>query len=198
MEIMTKTREFILKTSLGLFLEKGYKATTMSELVKKAGLTKGAFYHYFESKELLFRAAVESCVIPMLDPDPALDTKDKTLRQFYHDYVDYYFSVMETLNGVSPLRYHILLLDYVHCFPDNASQLVKSAQQPERSMWNKVIQNAKSRGEIRSEVDNERIVDMFIFSSDGVGLHNTIVKNVVVKTAMLAMWDSLYDLLKKK
>jgi AcrR family transcriptional regulator len=196
MEIMTETREFIIKTSLGLFLEKGYKATTMSELVKKAGLTKGAFYHYFESKELLFRAAVESCIIPILNP--ALDTKDKTLRQFYHDYVNYYFSLMEPLNdGVSPLRYSILLLDYVHCFPD-ASQLVKSAHQPERSMWNEVIQNAKARKEIRSEVENERIVDMFIFSSDGVGLHNMTVKNGDMKATMLAMWDSLYDLLKKK
>jgi AcrR family transcriptional regulator len=192
---MTETREFIIKTSLGLFLEKGYMATTMSELVKKAGLTKGAFYHYFESKELLFRAAVESCVISMLDP--ALDTKDKTLRQFYHDYVDYYFAAMETLKGVSPLRYYVLLLDYVQCFPDDASQLLKSAQQPERSMWNEVIQNAKARGEIRNEIKNKWIVDMFIFSSDGVGLHNMIAKNKDMKTTMLAMWDSLYDLLKK-
>jgi AcrR family transcriptional regulator len=193
MEIMTETRDFIIKTALSLFLEKGYKATTMSELVKKAGLTKGAFYHYFESKELLFRAAVESCVTPMLNP--ALDTKDKTLRQFYRDYVNYYFSSMETLTGVWP-RYHILLLDYVYYFPD-AVQLVKNAQQPERSMWREVIQNAKSRKEIRSEVEDDRIVDMFIFSSDGVGLHNMIVKNGDMKTTMLAMWDSLYDLLKK-
>jgi hypothetical protein len=151
----------------------------------------------FGKKAVVFRAAVESCVIPMLDPDPALDTKDKTLRQFYHAYVDYYFAAMETLNGVSPLRYYILLLDYVHCFPDDVFQLVKSAQQPERSMWNEVIQNAKVRGEIRNEIKNERIVDMFIFSSDGVGLHNMIVKNKDMKTTMLAMWDSLYDLLKK-
>ena len=104
---------------------------------------------------------------------------------------------METLKSVSPLRYHILLLDYVYCFPD-AFQLVKNAQQPERSMWREVIQNAKSRKEIRSEVEDERIMDMFIFSSDGVGLQNMILKNEDMKATMLAMWDSLYDLLKKK
>jgi AcrR family transcriptional regulator len=168
----------------------------MSELVKKAGLTKGAFYHYFESKELLFRAAVESCVLPIMNP--ALDTKNNTLCQFYHDYIDYYFSSMETLKGVSPLRYHILLLDYAYHFPD-AFHLVEKIQQPERSMWSEVIQNAKARREIRSEIEDDRIVDMFIFSSDGVGLHNMILQKIEeMKTRMLAMWDSLYDLLKKK
>ena len=55
---MNETKEFILKTSMLLFLQKSYKEVTMKEIVDKTGLSKGAFYHYFSSKEQLFKEIV--------------------------------------------------------------------------------------------------------------------------------------------
>ncbi|MCK7528824.1 MAG: TetR/AcrR family transcriptional regulator [Ignavibacteriales bacterium] len=52
---MNETKEHILKTSLMLFLQKSYKDVTMKEIVEKTGLSKGAFYHYFTSKEELLK-----------------------------------------------------------------------------------------------------------------------------------------------
>lgn len=40
-----------LNTSLRLFNEKGYEKTTVNDIIVAMGLSKGAFYHYFESKE---------------------------------------------------------------------------------------------------------------------------------------------------
>ncbi len=51
---MNQTKEFILKTAFSLFLQKNYKAVTLKEIVDKTGLSKGAFYHYYTSKEKLF------------------------------------------------------------------------------------------------------------------------------------------------
>lgn len=42
-----------------LFAEGGYHATAAGEVVRRAGLTRGAMYHHFEDKEDLFRAVVE-------------------------------------------------------------------------------------------------------------------------------------------
>ena len=39
-------------------LEKGFTATTVDEICEKAGLTKGSFFHYFESKEDLAKATL--------------------------------------------------------------------------------------------------------------------------------------------
>jgi AcrR family transcriptional regulator len=47
------TRSNILKVALLLFLEKGYKNVSYQDLIKRSGLSKGAIYHYFESKEQL-------------------------------------------------------------------------------------------------------------------------------------------------
>ena len=45
-----KKREFII-TSLELFAEKGYDKTTIQDIIDQMGVSKGAFYHYFSSKE---------------------------------------------------------------------------------------------------------------------------------------------------
>lgn len=51
---MTSTKEHILFTALKLILKKGYANVTMNELVAASGLSKGAFYHYFKSKDQIY------------------------------------------------------------------------------------------------------------------------------------------------
>lgn len=54
-----RTRQTIVETATQLFAKKGYKATSMAELITAAGLTKGAIYHHFDAKDALFRAVVD-------------------------------------------------------------------------------------------------------------------------------------------
>lgn len=42
---------YILDAALQLFTEKGYEGTSINDIIKKVGVTKGAFYYYFSSKE---------------------------------------------------------------------------------------------------------------------------------------------------
>ncbi|MEL6640196.1 MAG: helix-turn-helix domain-containing protein [Pseudomonadota bacterium] len=55
-ERRAETRALLLRTARRLFLEKGYDRTGMPELVKEAGLTRGALYHHFDDKRDLFLA----------------------------------------------------------------------------------------------------------------------------------------------
>ena len=50
-------REKLLDASFVLIREKGYSATSVDELCAKAGVTKGAFFHHFQSKDALAVAA---------------------------------------------------------------------------------------------------------------------------------------------
>jgi len=47
----THVRERVLAAALELFAEQGYDATSVQEVVARAGVTKGGLYHYFAAKE---------------------------------------------------------------------------------------------------------------------------------------------------
>ena len=58
-ERSTATLEKIQQAALAEFLDKGFLGASMRQIVKNAGVTTGAFYGYFSSKEALFNAIVE-------------------------------------------------------------------------------------------------------------------------------------------
>lgn len=52
-------RTRLLNAALALIRQRGYSATTVDDLCAEAGVTKGAFFHHFKSKEALGVAAAE-------------------------------------------------------------------------------------------------------------------------------------------
>ena len=53
------TLESIEQAAMQEFLEKGFQGASLRQIVKNAGVTTGAFYGYFSSKDALFNALVE-------------------------------------------------------------------------------------------------------------------------------------------
>ena len=53
------TLEKIKQAAVEEFSDKGFLGASLRQIVKKAGVTTGAFYGYFSSKEALFNAIVE-------------------------------------------------------------------------------------------------------------------------------------------
>ncbi|MBI5494452.1 MAG: TetR/AcrR family transcriptional regulator [Deltaproteobacteria bacterium] len=53
------TRERILDAALDLFAEKGFYGTTMRQIGAAAGITGGALYHHFDSKEAILLTLLE-------------------------------------------------------------------------------------------------------------------------------------------
>lgn len=49
----------LLNAALALFRERGYTDTSVDDLCRAAGVTKGTFFHYFSSKEALALAAIQ-------------------------------------------------------------------------------------------------------------------------------------------
>lgn len=59
-EIREKTRRKILESALELFATRGYHGTSINDIAKKAGISKGLAYNYFESKQDLVRAILNT------------------------------------------------------------------------------------------------------------------------------------------
>ncbi len=47
----SKTKEALLRSGMEILTEKGYSATGIDEILRRVGVPKGSFYHYFGSKD---------------------------------------------------------------------------------------------------------------------------------------------------
>ncbi len=127
---MTSTREHILFTALKLILKKGYGNITMNELVKASGLSKGAFYHYFKSKDQIY-----------------FETLDK-----------YFFSYMASfdLTYNKDLSFKSNLLQILTMFIEFASEIetMIGPENPMISYYNTLLESAIRSDDIRKKVSN--------------------------------------------
>ncbi len=60
-----ETRSHILDVAGELFAERGYDATSVARICARAGVTKGAFYHHFDSKQAVFLELRDRWLAPL-------------------------------------------------------------------------------------------------------------------------------------
>lgn len=73
----------ITDAAFAAFAEKGYAATRVDDVAKRAGISKGLLYLYFKTKEELFKAVVRSLVMPRIDALTArIDSADTSAEEF--------------------------------------------------------------------------------------------------------------------
>ncbi len=63
-----QTRARLLEAAQTVFEDTGFLEARISDIAEKAGLSHGSFYHYFESKEQIFREVAEAQEAHLTDP----------------------------------------------------------------------------------------------------------------------------------
>jgi len=56
----------LLAAAIELFVERGFAATRLEDVARRAGVSKGTLYLYFENKEELFKAVVRTSIVPVI------------------------------------------------------------------------------------------------------------------------------------
>ncbi len=85
-QIRNDKRELLKNTALKLFAGKGYHATSISQIAKEAGISKGLLYNYYESKEELLVALFSDLVdlvSSLLNPDNDNEITEKEMSDFF-------------------------------------------------------------------------------------------------------------------
>jgi AcrR family transcriptional regulator len=84
--------EEIISAALEVFADRGFAATTLEDIARKAGVTKGTIYLYFENKEALFKALIRGTIVPVIAKGEAIaqaftgsarDLFEKLVREYW-------------------------------------------------------------------------------------------------------------------
>ncbi|MGI9225635.1 MAG: TetR/AcrR family transcriptional regulator [Woeseiaceae bacterium] len=143
----------ITEAAFAAFAEKGYAATRVDEVARRAGVSKGLLYLYFKTKEELFKAVVRSVVMPRVDAlEEELDRSDLTAEAFIRGPV---LDFMKRVPG-SPVSVVIRLMiaeapkhpDLVEFYWENVASRGLGALQ-------RIIERGVDNGEFRHSAVND-------------------------------------------
>jgi len=199
---MNNTKEYIMKTSLGLFLKKSFKDVTMKEIVEKTGLSKGAFYHYFNSKEELFKETAQMFMASGIIQYKSFP--EDSLKAFYTAYAEYIgqsFKEIYTLTDnkdeeKTSLNFFFIMFEAVSKFPEFL-KLEREQYKNSLEAWKKRIKHAKQSGEITSESSNKDIADLFLYCTDGVFIRYVNSDHKIsYEKELIKAFESIYDNIK--
>lgn len=141
-------RALLLKAALDEFFEKGFSAARMSDIARRADLTKGTLYLYFESKQALFKALIEQLAAPNLDHMAMLASSAPT----FSEAMDRLASFAPVLIGQSDMpRLMKVLIGDSHSFPDIILAYREEVLGRLFSIIAKALERARQAGEIECE-----------------------------------------------
>lgn len=195
---MKNKKSYILETCFRLFLRKSFKEVTMKEIVKETGISKGAFYHYFPTKEHLFNEMVDTYYLTFFSIDYTLFNQEN-LQAFYTEYLDYIKAgITELLEGLGldrdteAVNYYLMIFDAIKLYPGFRDKTIKQTEK-EMESWTKVVAHARQRREIDSPMTDGQIAKIFTRTNDGIGIHMILTGNIEAMTLEIKeIWDGFY------
>ena len=146
-----KTKAFIIEQSADLFNTKGYRDTSLSDIVEVTGLTKGAIYGNFQDKDELalavfhhnFTSLIER-LDKVIDPQKSATDKLKALTSYYRDNWERMFE-----RGGCPILNASVEAD------DNFDNLKKHVQDSINTWVGgicKIIERGQATGEFKTQI----------------------------------------------
>jgi len=154
------TRQRLLDCALELFGERGYDATSVQRIADRAGVTKGAFYHHFDSKDDVLRDIHHQYAQQMLDGARAIKassgcTPIEQLRAI----------IKQAVIAFGTHRSHVAIFyqEFKSLSEESYDQIRVMHAEQERILRD-IISKARKSGQLKSSVDPK----LLVFAISGV------------------------------
>ncbi|WP_189959529.1 ScbR family autoregulator-binding transcription factor [Streptomyces alanosinicus] len=165
-----RTRRAILVAAAAVFAEVGYEAATISEILHRANVTKGALYFHFASKEELAQAVLAGQLATIPPPPP----QELMLQQG----IDEAFLLAHLLSVGDPMVQGSIRLTVDQGAPsDGLDRRVPMSGWIEHNI--EILGKAKENGELLPHVDVAATARMFVGAFTGVQVLSKIMSNHV-------------------
>ncbi|HMK54698.1 MAG TPA: TetR/AcrR family transcriptional regulator [Methanobacteriaceae archaeon] len=133
----------ITQAAMEVFIKKGYENTTMENIAKKAGVSKGGLYHHFSSKDMILLTVnqkISENIQEIMIKAGKCDSVKKGLIYFIENYLRYwmehpqetsflFISIVKIMDNTELLEYYQdFTTDYIKFFEDAFAIGVESGE----------------------------------------------------------------------
>ena len=170
------TKNLIVSKAISIFNQKGYRATSLSDITKATGMTKGAIYGNFENKDAVAVASFEYAIGRVLDDlrvhikaAPTAPMKLKAILNYYSKYIE-----NPPIAGGCPVINTSVEADDDH--PMLRTRAVGTIAMIKGSLQ-QIITRGLQEGQIREGVDAHLYASMFYSTISGAILISRVEGN---------------------
>lgn len=164
-----ETYDKILGAALDLFVSRGFEGTTVDEIAEAAGLTKGAIYFHFATKDELLLALLDQVEKNFVDPmDRRVRRAGPSAREKFVA-----FAHQQSELGVGRTKLAILAIKTSSDFAAGDERFGPKIRQIYRRLYDiveDVIELGKARGEFRRDLNTRQMASFVIAAHDGTFL----------------------------
>jgi AcrR family transcriptional regulator len=138
----------IVEAAMEVFAERGFAAARLDEIAVRAGVSKGTLYLYFETKEALFRAVVQSHVTPGLTQiRQYVETFEGSFEEFVTSLLT--LAAERIASSRAPAVAKIVVGESKN-FPDLARIWYAEVITPTMAVISEHIRRAQAKGEVKA------------------------------------------------
>lgn len=138
----------LLAAAIELFVERGFAATRLEDVARRAGVSKGTLYLYYANKEDLFKAVVRQTILPMIDDVEAsvAEFDGHSAELLRHIILSWWRRIGSTkASGISKL-----ILAEADNFPELARFYQEEVMTRRMRMLSNMLERGIRRGEFRA------------------------------------------------
>ena len=165
-------RDHLIKTGQDLIWSKGYDLSSIKDITNAAGLPKGSFYHYFESKEKFALEAMQEYIDTNPEKPHDKDCGINSLEQLIDQRIDSVIKIQFARECYMSVMCHA----YTEQEDEFRLKVVESIEQSNdgiRNLLNELIE----KGLIREELKLDDLEEFIDFSWRGARLKSRILKS---------------------
>ncbi len=157
----------------------GYKEVSMSRILKETGLSKGGFYHHFESKEDLFEEVSRQFFATLDSGEGYSPMQEKSFIENINDWLDYRqrsFEIFADTTGkdTGPLNPFLFMMQVIRYLPGGRQQAEIYMYRQKRQIES-IIEIALQRNEIPADLISSKLADLMLSTFDGIQLQGLLL-----------------------
>lgn len=196
-EYKEKKRQEILQSAHACFAKKGFEVSTVDDIVAHSGISKGAIYNYFKSKDEIYLALMEKQTNESGNKFTKAISERESAFEKLNYLVDAYLN--NDPNDVENKDYAIVHYEF-RLYSTRKPEIKKALTDRYRNFFVSLLKNiileGQASGELKKEIDPEMYADIFWAMINGVTLQAAILDDYHYKTILHEMKKMFFEKLK--